>query len=75
MGNEPPPEPPIVEPPPPPPIQDCWDGNKCLKNYHCGKNGNCTFGQPMNGTFGLEPVGYVHLQKVDGKVCFRHLKI
>ena len=32
---------PIVDPPPAPPIQDCWDGNKCQKNSHCGKNGNC----------------------------------
>ena len=58
LGNEPPPEPPIVEPPPPPPIQDCWDGNKCLKDSHCGKNGKCTYFALLR-----DSVGYVHLQK------------
>ena len=52
---------PIVEPPPAPPIQDCWDGNKCQKNSHCGKNGNCR--DLKIDHLGTQPVGYVHLQK------------
>ena len=66
LGGPPTPPPvtsegPIVEPPPAPPIQDCWDGNKCQKNSHCGKNGNCRDLQIEH--LGTQPVGYVHLQK------------
>ena len=56
-----PPVTPIVEPPPAPTIQDCWDGNKCQKNSHCGKNGNCR--DLKIDHLGAQPVGYVHLQK------------
>ena len=23
------------------PIQDCWDGNKCILDGHCGNQGDC----------------------------------
>ena len=26
---------------PPEPIKDCWDGNKCIKDEHCGNRGEC----------------------------------
>ena len=24
-----------------PSFQDCWNGNKCILDEHCGKNGQC----------------------------------
>ena len=27
--------------PPPPPVRDCWDGNKCRRDQHCGEKGMC----------------------------------
>merc|ERR1712210_398467 len=56
---------PIVEPPPAPPIQDCWDGNKCQKNSHCGKNGNCR--DLKIDHLGTQPVGVCDCKKPDCK--------
>merc|ERR1712064_48386 len=35
------------------PIKDCWHGNKCMLDYHCGgwkKNGKCVHGWPQVGS-------------------------
>merc|ERR1712179_143116 len=35
-------KPPVTKPPVTfPPFQDCWNGNKCLSDKQCGKNGKC----------------------------------
>ena len=26
-----------------PDVQDCWDGNRCLRDNHCGNQGKCVF--------------------------------
>merc|ERR1712179_102782 len=31
------------------PVKDCWDGNKCMLDKHCGKNGKCILYGEISG--------------------------
>ena len=55
-------------------IKDCWDGNKCNLDKHCGKKGKCTPSSLNLGNIAGLVVEPVHTGRFDSNF-FPHFQI
>ena len=55
-------------------IKDCWDGNKCNLDKHCGEKGKCTPSTLDSGNIAGLVVELVHTGRFDSNF-FPHFQI